>query len=620
MPINSKKQETISVMGIFVQTLVGVCLFFTGMWSTVTGINVLAVYSMLGLFIWLLTLLHLRQLRLVEEEIQESSDGDTENTLFDNDNNDMLSAKNKLSQMEKWLFPISTAIFASLLVIIGYSAFINIYRYGYNIISEKLNMTVVVLFIFSFMAFVSGKFVSGMCADKKTGFLLKGATGYLLSTALLSFLFALSLLLYPMGYTWATTTIHYLISCLFVVIGLDMILRIVFDFYRPRIHGQINKPPYQSFLLGLLAEPQGILKATAHSLDYQFGFKISETWFYQFLEKIIAPVILFQIVTLYLLSCIVVVSPDEVAVLEHFGVPSKKAGLLKPGIHFKMPWPIEKIKVVQIKRVRSVYINPHKENHSHEALVWSVAHHKSRKMILVPGEKETSGNKEDSLFGMPVNLLLISADIQYTVNDPYEYLYNHQDVGKLIHNISWREIVRYSSSTDFFKLMGDERIDIGNMLRENIQTQLDENHAGVDILFVGIYGLHPPAEVSDAFESVVSSIEEKHTKILVAQTYRNKIIPRAIAKSKTLVLESETYAVKRKLLTKAQTEQFELQSKAYHESPSIYRWRAYLKTVRETLSNVRKIIVSSEIKSDEVDILDLKNKQPDLLDLEMSRK
>lgn len=617
---SSKKQEITSILGIVVQIILSLCMFFCGVWSTIVGINLLAVYSVFGLFIWLLTFLHLRQLRLLEEEILEYPGNGNENTLFDNDNDDMLSARNKLFQMEKWLFPIATMIFGIILIIIGYIAFTGTYRYGYNVALEKLTMTTVLLFVFSFIAFVSGKFVAGMSSNEKTGFLLKGGAGYLLSTALISFLFAISLLIYSTGQTWATTSMHYFISFVFFVVGSDVIIRIIFNFYRPRITGQINKPPYQSFLLGLLAEPQGIFKATAHSLDYQFGFSVSETWFYQFVEKIIAPVILFQIITLYFLSCILVVAPHEVAILERFGVPSKKTGVLNPGIHFKLPWPIEKARLIPTKRIRSVFINPHSDNFSQNALVWSVAHHKNRKMILVPSMKETSDDTQNSLFGIPVNLLLMSADIQYTVNNPYEYLYNHQNVHNLIYNVSWREIVKYSSSTDFFKLMGDERIDIGSMLRKNIQTELDIHSAGVDIIFVGIYGLHPPAEVSDAFESVVSSIEEKQTKILVAQTYQTKIIPRALAKAKSLVLEAESYAIQRKLLTEAETKQFELQNKAYSESPSIYRWRAYLKTLKTTLTNVRKIIISSEIESDEVDILDLKNKQLDLLDLEISRQ
>jgi len=616
----SKKQELTSLMGIAVQIILSLGLFFCGVWSEIVGINLLAVYSIFGLFIWLLTLLHLRQLRLLEEETLDYPNDDNENTLFDNGNDDMLSARNKLSQMEKWLFPVSSTLFGIILVIIGYIAFIGTFRYGYNVAVEKLNMTIVLLFILSFISFISGKFIAGMSNNAKTGFLLKGGAGYLLSTAMLLFLFAVSLLIYSMGHTWATTCMHYFIAFAFFVVGSDVIIRIIFDFYRPRVAGQINKPPYQSFLLGLLAEPQGIFKAAAHSLDYQFGFSVSETWFYRFVEKIIAPVILFQIITLYFLSCILVIAPHEIAVLERFGVPSKKAGVLKPGIHFKLPWPIEKARLVPIKRVRSVFINPHRNDVSKNTLVWSVAHHDNGKMILVPSMKEASDDEQNSLFGIPVNLLLMSADIQYTVNDPYEYLYNHQNVHDLIYNAGWREIVKYSSSTDFFKLMGNERIDIGRMLRENIQTELDIHSSGVDILFVGIYGLHPPAEVSEAFESVVSSIEEKQTKILAAQTYQNKIIPRALAKAKSIVLEAESYAVQRKLLTEAETEQFELQSKAYSESPSIYRWRAYLKTLKTTLTDVRKIIISSEIQSDEVDILDLKNKQLDLLDLEISRQ
>ena len=64
---------------------------------------------------------------------------------------------------------------------------------------------------------------------------------------------------------------------------------------------------YESRLVGLLGQPEAIITTAAHALDYQFGFKVSETWFYRFLEKALAWLVLAQLGILVLSSCIVVI-------------------------------------------------------------------------------------------------------------------------------------------------------------------------------------------------------------------------------------------------------------------------------------------------------------------------
>src|SRR5512140_561011 len=93
------------------------------------------------------------------------------------------------------------------------------------------------------------------------------------------------------------------------------------DIYRPRLKGQYIRSAFESRLLGLISEPGGILYTAASAIDYQFGFKVSHTWFLQLLQKAIAPLILFSIVTLYLLSSITIVQPDEKGIIERFGKP-----------------------------------------------------------------------------------------------------------------------------------------------------------------------------------------------------------------------------------------------------------------------------------------------------------
>ena len=131
------------------------------------------------------------------------------------------------------------------------------------------------------------------------------------------------------------------------------------DIYRPRLKGQYNRSAFDSRLLGIINEPGGILRSAADALDYQFGFQVSQTWFYKLLEQAIVPLILFGAVTLYGLSCIVIVNPDEQAIIEFFGNPVNNADdvrLVGPGLTFKLPWPIEKVYKYPVTKISEIGI------------------------------------------------------------------------------------------------------------------------------------------------------------------------------------------------------------------------------------------------------------------------
>jgi len=614
----AKKCEGIAFIGIAVQLAATISLFLTSLWLHSKSLSYLAAYSGAGIGIWLLTILHIRQKRLSYEEQAEFEDN-PENAIFDEGEADIVSSDRKLKQMEKWLLPVSVSIISLALIVLGYVFIRKTMSYGEFLITANLSKATVALVLTTFFMFILGRFTAGMAAVKGDAHLLKGASGYLLSCALISCLCITVFVLQYFGYAWGTKAVSYIIPILMIISGVDYLAHIILDVYRPRVAGQIERPAYQSFLIGLLSEPQGILKATAHSLDYQFGFKISDTWFYKFLEKIIAPLILFQLIVLYLLSTIAIIHPHEIGIIERFGVPLENNGLLDPGIHFKYPWPIDKINIVSAKRVQSVFINPH--DHEAKNVLWTHSHHANRSLFLLPSKEETENQSdEDTLKGIPVNILMASAEIQYRITDPYSYIYNQKNPKQLIYNISLREFIRYTATSDVFDFMGSNRIEISLLLKEKVQAELDKLNVGVEIFFVGLYGIHPPVEVAQAFESVTEALEEKQAKILQAETFANKTLPKARAKEKTIVTRAQSYAVQQKLLSESESINFEKQKHAFSIAPESYVWRNYLKTMETALANTRKIIMSSSLKNDQTHIIDLKSKiKPDLLDLNISR-
>ena len=69
------------------------------------------------------------------------------------------------------------------------------------------------------------------------------------------------------------------------LIAVETLINLVLEIYRPRVKGKVERPLYESRLVGLLGQPEGLITTAAQALDYQFGFKVSETWFYRFFRE-----------------------------------------------------------------------------------------------------------------------------------------------------------------------------------------------------------------------------------------------------------------------------------------------------------------------------------------------
>jgi hypothetical protein len=121
------------------------------------------------------------------------------------------------------------------------------------------------------------------------------------------------------GYPGTDKIVAQILIIFLAVVSIETILGLVMEIYRPRQRGQMGRVLYESRLIGLLGQPDGLIRTAAEALDYQFGFKVSETWFYRLLERTLAWIVLAQLTLLFLSSSIVVISPQEEALLERFG-------------------------------------------------------------------------------------------------------------------------------------------------------------------------------------------------------------------------------------------------------------------------------------------------------------
>ena len=428
-----------------------------------------------------------------------------------------------------------------------------------------------------------------------------------------AFLAGLATLAGEMGYPPADHIAALVLTAFAGILAVECFVNFLAELYRPRRRGGEFCRSYESRLGGLLTEPGAWARNVAGALDYQFGFKVSDTWLFHFLETALLPLILFQLVVLYLLSCLVFLAPDETGILEHFGQPVAQ---LDSGAHLKLPWPFETVLRFPAKRVLSFRIGQGQAGQIEpRVIVWSVPHVQGEEQFLVAAPR--SGTDTNTV---PVNLVSFNIPVEYQITNVFAFAYNHADAARLVQQIAYRSLTQEAASRDLFDLMGDGQTQIANALRERIQAEADRRQLGIEIKFVGLQGVHPPTQVAEAFESVIGALEQKEASILTAHSGAGRTVTLAGAESTKATLDATGYRAQRTEISAAEAKRFLILAQTASKSPRVFRTNLYLGVIADALADIRKYIVPASAEN-EVIQLDFEEKlRPELFDLGTEKK
>ncbi|HZI31785.1 MAG TPA: hypothetical protein VFF11_05560, partial [Candidatus Binatia bacterium] len=169
--------------------------------------------------------------------------------------------------------------------------------------------------IFALLLFLFGRF-SVTIARLENHRLLRPGASFLLAGAYVCAFVALAIAGVEAKFAQADFWVARGLCVLLGAMAVENLLTLLLEIYRPRIKGKVARPLYESRVVGILAQPESLFTTAAQTLDYQFGFKVSETWFFKAAQKNLAALLLIQFAALILSTCFVFIEVGEQGVLE----------------------------------------------------------------------------------------------------------------------------------------------------------------------------------------------------------------------------------------------------------------------------------------------------------------
>ncbi len=240
----------------------------------------------------------------------------------------------------------------------------------------------------------------------------------------------------------------------------------------------------------------------------------------------------------------------------------------KPGINWRMPWPIQADETVNLSGVRSVEVG---------------------RPVLI----KATNQKDSSMLTEDENIIDVRFAVQYRLKDPTDYLFNNRDSdGAVIQaaETAVREIVA-RSKMDTVLYEGREKIGVD--LANSIQKILDSYKTGIYVTSVTVQNVQPPEQVQAAFDDAVKAGQDQERLKSEGQAYANDIIPRAKGTGARLIQEAEGYKARVVATAEGDATRFKQILVEYAKAPQVTRDRMYIDSMREMYSNVTKVLVDT---------------------------
>jgi membrane protease subunit HflK len=268
------------------------------------------------------------------------------------------------------------------------------------------------------------------------------------------------------------------------------------------------------------------------------------------------------------------VQPEETGIVQRFGKVMRSAG---PGLHFKLPFGVEKVRLLPTARVL-------KEEFGF------------RTVAAIPGEKTRYDTRdaysdESLMLTGDLNVIDVQWIIQYRIEDPIRYLFKVRSTRKTIRDTTEAIMRRAVGNRLGSDVLTTGRVAVASEAKNEIQKILSAYKTGVRLVTVELQDVTPPDTVKPAFNEVNESRQDKEQTINKAQEQANRKIPKARGVATQRISEAEGYALERVNRAKGEATRFEAILSQYQGAPQVTRRRLYLEAMTGLLADMKGLYI-----------------------------
>lgn len=266
------------------------------------------------------------------------------------------------------------------------------------------------------------------------------------------------------------------------------------------------------------------------------------------------------------------VAPEEEGLVLRFGRYVRSRG---PGMHFRLPWPIEVVEKEQVTEIKRLEIGYRTVRTEPRAQYRDV----TGEQIMLTGDQ---------------NIILVEVAVQYRVVSAFKYRFDVRSPDTTLKNLAeaaTRQVVGdYEIDAPLTYGKGEIETEILKKLQELAQVY----GLGVTIVAVQLQDVSPPDEVAAAFREVENARQSFEKYINEAQGYRNSELAKVEGTVVKTLRDAEAQKEQRIVQAKGEVEKFDRILREYQLAKDVTKTRLYLEMLEKVLPGKRKVVIGAE--------------------------
>lgn len=297
---------------------------------------------------------------------------------------------------------------------------------------------------------------------------------------------------------------------------------------------------------------------------------------------VVVRVVMAGLIVLFFASGIFTVGPQEVAIKLLFGAPTGTgdAALLKPGLHWSFPYPVNEIVKIPRGQVHTVV----------SSVGWYPV---TKEQELSGQEPPAGGTLNPAADGYTLtadgNIMHVKATLRYYISDPVAYAFQFVAVSNLVQNALNNALHHASVRFTVDKATRQDIAGFKEKLMARVQQlvlahglSIEFDPRGCDVLAI------PPRQVKAAFDAVLEAENDKRKAINTAQGDANTTLTKAEAEADAIKNTGRAEATRIKQSAKADADYLLARLPEFNRDKNLFRDRRLTETMAIVLGNAQE--------------------------------
>ena len=280
-------------------------------------------------------------------------------------------------------------------------------------------------------------------------------------------------------------------------------------------------------------------------------------------------ILIIIIALIWLVSGVYIVQPGEEGVVQTFG---RFSGITTPGLNYHLPWPIQRVTVVDVESIRRAEIGFRTTGPDNRQDVLNEA------LMLTTDE----------------NIVQVELLVQYRIASSRDFVFNVQDPEMVLRTSAEVGLRSTVGQMTIDAVITEERARVQDDTRVFLARLLDDYKSGIQVTDVRLQVADPPEEVRDAFQEVVRALADRERIINEAEAYQNDIVPRARGDKQQLIEEASAFKDREVLRATGDAQRFLSVLGAYRTAPEVTRERLHVEPLEGILDQVELILLDED--------------------------